>query len=56
MVEETEQKQERPRPQLTPEQQASRQAAPRITNTLGERENDPRARVGSVTQVLDTQT
>ena len=35
MIEETEPKQDRPRPQLTPEQQVSRQAAMRIADALG---------------------
>ncbi len=52
MVEEPEQKPERPRPQLTPEQQASRQAAMRIADALGEREHGPRAQVGRVVRVL----
>ncbi len=44
--------QERPRPQLTPEQQASREAAIRIADALGERQHGPRAQVGRVVQVL----
>ncbi len=52
MVEEPEQKPERPRPQLTPEQQVSRQAAMRIADALGEQVHGPRAQVGRVVQVL----
>ncbi len=52
MVEEPEQKPERPRPQLTPEQQEQRQAAMRLANALGEREPGPRAQVGRVVRVL----
>ncbi len=52
MVEEPEQKPERPRPQLTPEQQEQRQAALRIADALGERVTGPRAQVGRVVQVL----
>ncbi len=52
MVEEPEQKPERPRPQLTPEQQATRQAAMRIADALDERVAGPRAQVGRVVQVL----
>ncbi|MDQ5851553.1 MAG: phosphorylated adapter RNA export RNA-binding domain-containing protein [Chloroflexota bacterium] len=52
MVEEPEQKPERPRPQLTPEQQAQRQAAMRIADALGERVTSPRAQVGRVVRVL----
>jgi hypothetical protein len=52
MVEEPEQKPERPRPQLTPEQQEQRQAALRIADALGEREHGPRAQVGRVVGVL----
>ena len=52
MIEETEQKQVQPRPQLTPEQQANRQAALRIADALGERVTGPRAQVVRVVRVL----
>src|SRR5918998_1547127 len=52
MIEETEQKPERSRPQLTPEQQEQRQAALRIADALGEQVHGPRAQVGRVVQVL----
>ena len=42
----------RARPQLTPEQQATRQAGMRIANALGEKEPGPRAQVGRVVRVL----
>src|SRR5918998_3824544 len=52
MIEETEQKPERSRPQLTPEQQEQRQAALRIADALGEQVHGPRAQVGRVVEVL----
>ena len=52
MIEETDQKPARPRPQLTPEQQEQRQAAMRIADALGERVTGPRAQVGRVVRVL----
>ncbi len=42
----------RHRPQLTPEQQATRQAGIRIANALGETEPGPRAQVGRVIRVI----
>jgi hypothetical protein len=52
MMQETEQQPEQPRPHLTPEQQATRQAGMRIANALGEKEPGPRAQVGRVVRVL----
>ncbi len=49
---EPEPKQERPRPQLTPEQQAIREASIRMADGLGETEPGPRAQVWRVVRVL----
>lgn len=52
MVHEPEQQQERPRPVLTPEQQAIREAGIRIADALGETLPEPRAQVGRIVRVL----
>jgi len=49
---EPESKQERPRPQLTPEQQAIREASIQMADGLGETEPAPRAQVWRVVRVL----
>jgi len=52
MMQETEQKPDRPQRQYTPEQQALYQAAMRIATALGEKEPGPRAQVARVVRIL----